>query len=257
MLIVNADDFGLSSSINRGIIEAIEKGAVNSVSLVANGKAVDEAVAYLRKNKEIRAGIHLTLIEEKPVCDPATIPSLVEDSNFVANYKEFVLRYLKKMIDPAEVRRELGAQVEKLKDSSIIITHCDSHQHVHLLPQISKIVVQICREYGIGRIRIVNEFPSLASPLRIIPLIAMRLMSDRIRKIACPVGVWSADRFYGFNTSMHVTQAIIDKARKSAQKLNVELMCHPGYNDGADPSYSHWNMDWDRERETLIRVLGK
>lgn len=257
MLIVNADDFGLSRAINRGIIETIEKGAVNSVSLVASGNAIEEAVSYLRNKSTVQTGIHLTLIEEKPVSDPASVKSLLAGETFVPGYMAFMKRYGKNKIDFSEVRRELRAQIEKLVSLGVTITHCDSHQHIHLLPRVSSIVIDLCREFKIGRIRIVNEIPSIFALARAIPLAAMAFMSKQIKQTACQVGVWAVDRFFGFNTSMHVTERVIRKAVACSQKKNVELMCHPGYNEDGDRAYAHWRMDWDRERGTVITMLGK
>jgi chitin disaccharide deacetylase len=258
MLIVNADDFGLSININRGIIETIEKGVVNSVSLVANGNAIEEAAAYLSGSPQVNAGIHLTLIEEKPVCDPRSVRSLTdENGRLVHSYKDFIARYLKNEINYKEIRSELDAQFAALRDLGVRLSHCDSHQHIHLLPKISDLVLDLCREHGIKRIRIVNEAPSPGALMRIIPLVAMNLFSQGIRKTARMSGISTADRFIGFNTSMHVTEAIIQKARKLAESKVVELMCHPGYNQADNMSYGHWHMDWDRERKTLLSAFSK
>jgi len=259
MLIVNADDFGLSAAINKGIIETIEKGVVNSVSLVASGAAFDEAVDFLKKNKSVKAGIHLTLIEEKPVLAPDSIKSLVgPDGRFFRSYKDFLLRYILGKIVSCDVEAELFGQAEKIRSAGIRISHCDSHQHIHLLKKISETVILVCKDYKIPRIRIVNEPPSLRSFVRFVPLCVMNLMSNRVRSLAAPYGIVVADRFFGFNTSMHVTDEIIRKAKAKGGKETVELMCHPGYNPKPGTSvYSHWNMDWDRERTTLLQAFGK
>jgi predicted glycoside hydrolase/deacetylase ChbG (UPF0249 family) len=256
-LIVNADDFGLSSHINKGIIECVEKGAVNSVSLVANGDALDEAIDFCKSRPGLLPGIHFTLIDEKPVSDPARVPSLVDEQGFFyPDYKRFIVRYISGKINPAEVKIELSAQVEKLIAKGITLAHADSHQHLHLLKRISNIVIPLCRTFRIPRIRIVNEAVDPAYWKQMIPLLAMKYFSQRIKRQIRDSGITTASRFFGFNTSMHVNRQIIKKALWFSEKYPVELMCHPGINTGEPGRYGKWGMDWDRERETIIAGLA-
>jgi len=255
-LIVNADDFGLASFINKGIIEAVEKGAVNSVSLVANGDALDEAINYIKKKPELKTGIHFTLIDEKPVSDKHLVPSLVtKDGFFWPGYTSFILRYITGKINLQEVKIELSAQVQKLADKGVHLMHCDSHQHMHLLKNISDIVLKLCQKHGIKRIRTVNETPSCRYWKNIIPLIVMNYFSCRLKNLAKPFNIESTDRFLGFNTSMNVNRHIIKKALHLSENFSVELMCHPGRNSENTGRYKKWSMDWDRERNTIIKYL--
>ena len=75
-LIVNADDFGLTSGVTEGIVEAHRRGIVTSTSIIASGRAFESAVRHVAANPALGVGIHLTLVEELPVSDPAKIPSL-------------------------------------------------------------------------------------------------------------------------------------------------------------------------------------
>jgi predicted glycoside hydrolase/deacetylase ChbG (UPF0249 family) len=256
MLIVNADDFGLAPHINRGIIESVEQGAINSVSLVANGKALDEAIAYCHSQKKLKTGIHLTLIDEIPLTAPVHISSLVgKNGHFYPDYKGFILRYVLGQIRLHEIKIEFEAQIRRLINAGITLSHCDSHQHLHLLQRIAHIVLTLCTKYGIPRVRIVNEKPDITYAKQILPLILMNYFSWKIRKKAYALGIETVQKFFGFNTSMRINQSIIKKALLFSKKYDVELMTHPGYNTEEPERYGRWNMDWDREREELLAAL--
>src|SRR5262249_30986689 len=121
-LIVNADDFGLSPGINRGIIEAHRKGVVTSASLMATGDAFDDAVLLSRAHPELSIGVHLTLVEGVPVRRPADIPSLVgPDGRFAKSLGAFLKVWLTGRIRPEDVGRELDAQVEKVLSRGVVI----------------------------------------------------------------------------------------------------------------------------------------
>ncbi|MBN1698108.1 MAG: ChbG/HpnK family deacetylase [Spirochaetales bacterium] len=258
MLIVNADDFGLAPHINRGIIEAVEAGAVNSVSLVANGTALPEAVAFCRRRRGLDTGIHFALIDEMPVSPPSRIHSLIgKRERFYPDYRHFIIRYLFGRIRLEEIAIELESQLKKILDTGLTLSHCDSHQHLHLLPGIADIVLALCKQYGIGRVRIVNERPDAKYAFQIPPLILMRFFSWMIGNKARTMGIKTAGRFFGFNTSMRINRSIIKKAARTARYRDVELMTHPGYNTNSPGRYARWKMNWDRERETLLDAFVK
>lgn len=241
MLIVNADDFGLNSEIDRGIIETVKRGAVNSVSLVAIGKTIDSACEFARTYPNLDVGIHFTLVGETGIHMKNQPPS----------YKEFLKGFLLGKIRLPEIAEEMEAQVSLLLAKGIKLQHADSHQHIHLFPGIAKIVVNICRKYNIPRIRIVNEPFSFNS--RAIPLAIMKVFSWRLQQQCAHSGIDTID-FYGFTTSMAITPEIIQRAQKASQKKKVEIMCHPGYQNDAYPS---WKMNWEKERNVVINSLKK
>ena len=93
-LIVNADDFGLHSAVNHGIIEGYEKGCIRSTSFVAAGAAAKEAAELSRKYSGLGVGIHLTLVAERPVLPPSEVPSLIgENGRLLPDHMAFIRRY--------------------------------------------------------------------------------------------------------------------------------------------------------------------
>ncbi len=158
-LIVNADDFGLHTLVNEGILEGHNHGCISSTSIMASGLAFDEAVLLAKQTPTLGVGVHLTLVgAEQTVCPPADIPSLVNDTGqLAASYGQFLPRYFSGQIRLAEISRELTAQIEKVLESGLPITHFDSHQHMHVVPGIDDIVIELARRYQVTAVRIPAE----------------------------------------------------------------------------------------------------
>src|SRR5690348_7172023 len=141
-LIVTADDVGLDPGMTAGAIRAHREGIVTACSIVANGRAFDDAVARLRDAPSLEVGVHLALVEERALTTGAPMPR---------NYVRFVLGRR------GDVEPELRAQIEKVLATGLRVTHVNGHQHLHQLPRVARVVAKLAREYGIGYVRIVND----------------------------------------------------------------------------------------------------
>ena len=158
-LIVHADDFGLTSSINAGIIDAHLNGILTSSSIMANGKAFDEAVDLAFSVPTLDVGVHLTLVEETPLVPPGEVPSLVsKNKKLLPNARSVFLRHLKNQLNLQHIRAELEAQITKVTATGLPISHVDGHQHLHVLPGVFPIVIELAEKYNIGAIRVLEFF---------------------------------------------------------------------------------------------------
>ena len=194
-LIVNADDFGLTEAVNRGIIRAHREGIVTSASLMACGGAFDHAVELARQNPRLGIGVHLTLTQEAPLSDPSSVPTLASDGErFPRSIFELVRRYRAGKLDAAEIGRELGAQVDRVVETGLRVTHFDGHQHVHVLPDVLAIAHELGARHGIDAARCPAELLRLGSPIRLAQLWALRRFCD-----LCDWSGWRRpDSFSGF-----------------------------------------------------------
>src|SRR5574337_787269 len=123
-LVVNADDFGLTEGINRGILEAHRRGILTSTTLLANGAALESAVALAIESPQLGVGIHLNLTQGRPVSDPYRVPSLVDEGGcFFGGPASLARRILLGKVRPAEVEREFAAQIEKVRGAGLEMTH--------------------------------------------------------------------------------------------------------------------------------------
>ena len=154
-ILVNADDFGRHELINKAVAEGVEKGFLRSATLMPGGKAFEDAVEVARSHPSLGVGIHLTLVNGFPVCDPKDIPSLVtKDGVFLDDYVAFVKHFLTGKVDMADVRRELSAQAAKTEKTGLALTHVDSHQHMHMLPGIIDIALDVAEGIHLDATRI-------------------------------------------------------------------------------------------------------
>src|ERR1043166_978032 len=151
-LIVTADDVGLHRGMTDGAIQAHESGIVTACSVVANGAAFKHAVERLRDYPKLSVGVHLALVEERPVA--ADVESLVGAGGLLhGSYYDFIPRYFARRIRLDEVEREFRAQIEALLGAGITLRHANGHQHLHLLPRIFSLVQRLAEEYRIPEAR--------------------------------------------------------------------------------------------------------
>ena len=140
-LIVNADDWGLTPGVNRGIVRAFQHGIVTSASLLVTGSAFEDAVALARDFPALDVGLHLALVEEQAVLPPEALPTLVDKTGRLPRTKgEFFKRALLGRISWDEVEREIAGQIARFQQTGLRLSHLDSHQHLHMFPP----VFQIC-----------------------------------------------------------------------------------------------------------------
>lgn len=153
MVIINADDFGMNASCSRAIAEAFKKGLVTDTTMMATGDHFDEAVILAKEQGfSDRIGIHFNLTEGVPLTeDICRLADFVRDGRFCKGYDR------NKPLDDREeqaIRTELGAQVARLKNAGIGITHADSHHYLHNAPYLAPIFVRVCKEHGIEKLRL-------------------------------------------------------------------------------------------------------
>lgn len=155
-IVINADDFGLSRGINAGILAAMERGLVGSASVMVNVPDSAEALRLARE-RHLDIGWHVNLTLGEPVCDPATIPSLVRADGTFHSVKSLLLRCLLRRVRAGEVTRELEAQWNVLEDAGLRPGHLDGHQHCHVFPVIRDAVRRLVRARRVPLVRLPRE----------------------------------------------------------------------------------------------------
>ncbi len=258
-LIVSADDFGLSESIDNGILKACEEGIVTSVHVIPSGAAYFGAAASLKTAALKEIGAHLALTETAPVTELSRIPTLVgPDGNFHKSYTGLFAHLLLKRIDRAQIYLELKNQLDRLKATGIPITNLSSHQHVHIFPDILEIFIRLAKEYGIPSIRYLGKDKFLP-PFRISKVykkIILGYFNPKDKRLLEESGLSYTDNFLGFLDSGQINEDILIRMLNKLPDGTTELVTHPGF-ISAEVLYKcvfHKNCETDLAALTSRRV---
>jgi predicted glycoside hydrolase/deacetylase ChbG (UPF0249 family) len=244
-LVVNADDFGLTENVNRGILDAHRDGIVTSTTLMANGIAFESAAAASKRFRRLGIGVHLNLSEGKPVADATKIPTLVDRGGRLHMTPARLWAGIAAgQVSLPEIEAELRAQVAKVIRAGISPTHLDGHKHVHVVPRVSEIVIRLSHEFHIASVRCPAEQTAHASYpqrnrgfsriSRFKQYLVGRAVSDLAtgfgKKLA-EAGLHAATHFFGINQTGFLDSSAIRKILENLPEGASELMCHPGYRD--------------------------
>lgn len=257
-LIINADDFGRHQSINNAIIQGHVSGCITSASLMPGGNAFKDAVDKAIEHPQLGIGIHLTLIGEKPVMDPTEIPSLVDDKGYLhKEYPQFLARFLRGKINLSEVRAELSAQIDKVVASGVRITHIDSHQHLHVLPGIIDIVLDIAKQHNIKALRIPDVPIGFTGGYtysfgQFIGRAGLVLLAKVARFKAKRSGFITPDHFYGIVAGGSLREDCLLDIANVLENGTTEVMVHPGDDDVLLSKECGWQHNFQTELEAVM-----
>jgi hopanoid biosynthesis associated protein HpnK len=157
-LIVNADDFGRSHSINQAVIRAHREGILTTTSLMVNEPGFDEAVQLARENPKLGVGLHIATVCGRSALPPETIPDLVNSKGeFTNNPASAGMRYFFSSACRRQLRDEITAQFEKFQATGLPLDHVNGHLHLHMHPAIFSILVENAERFCIRRMRFTND----------------------------------------------------------------------------------------------------
>lgn len=257
-VIINADDFGIHTEVNQAVIEACGQGVLTSTSLLANGPAFDQAVDLARKCPKLGIGIHLSLVGSLPtVLSAKEVPTLVQSDGLLPeSYTEVIKRACQGKLDYGQVYRELDAQMEKIMATGLPIDHLDSHQHLHVLPQIWSIVQSLMMKYGIHRLRIPREAYSYkvlsANPVRIAGRDGLTYLSRKAMTSVRRLHFTTTDFFWGMVDGGHMTESNLHYLIDRLPFGTHEIMMHPGRSTAVLSQSFVWGYHWQDEFQALL-----
>ena len=239
-LIVNADDFGLTSGVNRAIVEGNRSGIVTSATLMANAKATESAIDLAMTQPSLKTGCHVVLIDGVPLT--ANLQSLTNGSPlFRTSLKQFALAAVRRQIAADEIQREVEAQIQKIQSRGIMLTHLDSHKHTHMFPHILRPLLRAAKACGIRAVR--NPFEPLrswpigmvlGSPglwLRSAGVMTFQMFAAEFRRAVREEGIVTTDGTVGIAVTGMLDQQRLVRILEALPDGTWELVCHPGYSD--------------------------
>jgi len=249
-LIVNADDLGLTSGINRAIAEAHARGIVTSATLMANSGAFNEAAALARSltgtTPHFSVGCHVVLVDGDPVLPAQRIPSLMQPgvqngSHFRTALGDFAVASFRRKLQPDEIEAEAAAQMQRLQTAGVALSHFDTHKHVHMFPAVLRPLLRAARACGVRAVR--NPFGQLwPLPLtdvlrrrglwrRLGELNLLRSFAARFRHEVESYGLRTTDGSVAVLVTGVLDPGIFSKIVDGVPEGTWEFVCHPGYND--------------------------
>ena len=221
-VIINADDCGCTSEIDNHIENAIKKGKITSTTIMANMSDYDRALTMYRTYRDtISFGLHINLSEGEPLLYSQ---QLLDNGFYVEdNASHRVVfnghAYKRKWLDSScrnEIFKEIIAQANKLRDSGVVISHLDSHHHMHTANFMITVLPRVCKELGIYRVRNIRNYLPLSVG------VVIRNGWTRLQKLQCR-NIYLTDYFCSLTDFINNYKTLGLKPNDT-----IEIMCHPG-----------------------------
>lgn len=237
-LVVNADDYGMTPAISRGIVRAHREGIVTSTSVLANCDDLAGAGRLLAEAPNLGVGVHVSLVGGAPVCAAAAVPSLVDASGQLhGSPRSFIKLWMKGAIQQADVEREIESQIKRVLDAGIRPDHLDTHHHLGFLPPVGQALEAAARRHGISGIRTAVERPTMAwiaEPRRGLEAGALAGLSWFLRRRMGTLR--HGPRSWGFVEIGQLDEVRILEIIGRLDPGPHELICHPSDEDDARPA---------------------
>ena len=264
-LIINADDFGLTSGVNRAVAELHQAGLLTSATLMARAQATADAIQIALTTPSLGVGCHVVLLDGEPVLSTQSeIPNLADPitGRFRPSLIPFlgaVHRYWPRMAASPmnkEIEGEAAAQISLLQNRGIRLTHIDTHKHVHMFPAVLRPVLRAARAAGIRTVR--NPFEPAwslhatqgAPRLRRVQVSLLRRLQSSFHRIVAEEGFTTTAGAIGVLATGSLNAATIASLLRQLPRGTWELVTHPGYND-ADLADVHTRLRASRDTERL------
>lgn len=262
-LIINADDFGIHPAVNEAVRKAATEGILTSTSLMAGGDAFDEAVEMARSMPSLGIGIHLTLVGGiKPVLPPSEVPSLTWDNGvFCHDYGKLIVRDLEGKISLSEVYAEWDAQIQKIINTGLPVTHMDGHQHMHMWPHFYPIARDLAKKYHISCMRVPDEDVLFGMKdghiIRWAAKNGLSLLSRMHRPNLKKNHIRTNDHFFGMLYGGHLSPERFAKFILQTKPGITEIMCHPSADTRAMEDTFHWGYHGEDELAGLLADINR
>lgn len=257
LLVVNADDYGLTEGVSRAILDAHRDGIVTSTSVLALAPGFAPSVGWLQDAPALGTGAHLAAVgEDPPLLSAREVPTLVDKKGRMwSSWRVFLPRAAAGRIDPDDLRREFGAQIEAIAGAGVTIDHLDTHQNIHLWPMVSDVVLELGEAHGVRTVRVTRS--TAKSPVGLtVKRLATRLEGQlRERGWVWPEASTGLDEA-GCLEMGAMVGALSRLAATGAR--SAELATHPGGADDPARERYRWSYQWEDElaalRSTTVRA---
>lgn len=225
-LVVTADDFGLSPGVNEAVRRAYREGVLTCASLMVGADAAATAVAIARADG-LPVGLHLTLVDGRPVLPPERVPDLVDGAGrFRAGPAGLGVRLGLSARVRAQVAAECAAQVEAFLAGGLALDHLNAHHHLHVHPYVLGVVLALARHHRIPAVRVPLE-PGLPPLAQAPSVAALAPWAIRARARLRRAGIATNDALFGLYETGRLTEAVWLALVPRLGPGVTEVYCHP------------------------------
>jgi hopanoid biosynthesis associated protein HpnK len=238
-LVVNADDFGRSASINEAVVEAHTRGILTTASLMVAEPCCGAAVRLAHEQAALGVGLHLSLLLGRAALPAATIPGLVNGRGefrsgpFASGLRFFFNRSLRE-----QLRAELHEQFSRFRDTGLPLDHVNGHLHMHLHPVVLDLLMQDAALLGIERMRLTNDPLRLSLVLssgnnayRFSHAMIYRVLSARARKAFRRGNIRFTPQVFGLLQNARVDERYLLNLLPRLPAGDSELYSHPSLDE--------------------------
>jgi chitin disaccharide deacetylase len=243
-LIINGDDFGYSSAVNRAILQAHQQGILTSTSLMVNERAAGEAVQLAKAMPSLAVGLHLVLVLGRAALPAAQIPNIVDaDGKFTNSPLVAGVKYFFSPAARRELRDEMRAQFEKFAATGLPFSHVDGHTHLHMHPVIFDELIKLCEAFGVKRLRVVKgeirvslRLDRSQLPIQLVNGIVFNLLARRCEKKLRERGFVVPENVYGLLQTGNLNEDYLLGLIPNMARTSCEIYAHP-----LAPDAEEWN----------------
>lgn len=234
-LIVNADDFGRSASINEAVIRAHREGILTTASIMVNEPGCAEAVALAREEPKLGVGLHLTLVCGRAALGSERIPGLVtaqgelSDRPASAGFRYFLRPGLR-----SQLREEIHAQFARFRQTGLKLDHVNGHLHLHLHPAVFRVLMEDAEELNIRRVRLTRDRFWMNARLgrgrwvyQVTHALIFRVLSARARESLERRGIRHTGAVFGLLQDSRVDEGYVSRLLPQLPTGDSELYSHP------------------------------
>ncbi len=238
-LVVTADDFGLAREVNEAVEIAHRDGILTAASLMVAEPSAADAVARAKRLPGLAIGLHLTLVEGRPILPASAIPDLVgPDGRLRTDLARYGAAIFFRKVVQLQVAAEIGAQFEAFARTGLALDHVDAHKHFHLHPTIARLLLAIGPRYGMRALRIPAEPGEVlrrVEPTRIgLEARLAGAYTAALRRKAKRAGLAVADHVFGLSWSGAMTTGRVAGLLRHLPPGRTEIYTHPAFAGGFD-----------------------
>ncbi len=230
-LIINADDFGLTTGTNSAIVEAMKNGMVTSTTLMVNQSGTDEAVELINKYSLENIGLHVNITSGKAVSNPNDIPDLVDQDGMFLGRAHLI--DAADSIPSCQVYLEAMNQYNAAISKGVKLVHVDSHHFAAFLPNLRDGFVQFANEVGL-------------------PTRRPDYYDQDLTSLSVPTTDQFSGKFYAARATEEGFKQTILELKEIAPNGTAEIMAHPAYYDSDLDAVSSYTAQRELELNVLL-----